>query len=292
GLAGCAAKTTVAPLDRIKILLQGHNHHYSHLGVLSTLNHVQQKEGVYGWYKGNGVHMIRVFPYAAIQFTSYEIYGRVLKVYMERHPRIASLLSGSLAGLTAVIFTYPLDVVRSRIAFQVAGEHIYSGFVHAVQSIYKDGGVYSLYKGIVPTLLGMVPYAGLSFYTFHLLKTKVLENFPEFCGKPCPRNTGGLVLILPAKLVCGGLAGAVAQTFSYPLDVVRRKMQLSGMYSKKVEGNWLRVLVHVYRDHGVQGGLYRGLSINYIRALPMQAVSFTVYELCKQWLGLDTGVER
>ena len=65
-----------------------------------------------------------------------------------------------VAGLTAVLFTYPLDVVRSRIAFQVHGEHIYSGFVNAVQSIYRDGGVYGLYKGMTPTLLGMVPYAG------------------------------------------------------------------------------------------------------------------------------------
>lgn len=40
---------------------------------------------------------------------------------------------------------------------------------------------------------------------------------------------GGLVLIVPAKLLCGGLAGAIAQTFSYPLDVTRRRMQLAMM---------------------------------------------------------------
>ena len=40
---------------------------------------------------------------------------------------------------------------------------------------------------------------------------------------------GGLVLTVPAKLLCGGFAGAIAQTFSYPLDVTRRRMQLAYM---------------------------------------------------------------
>lgn len=40
---------------------------------------------------------------------------------------------------------------------------------------------------------------------------------------------GGLVLSVPAKLLSGGFAGAVAQSFSYPLDVVRRRMQLALM---------------------------------------------------------------
>lgn len=42
-------------------------------------------------------------------------------------------------------------------------------------------------------------------------------------------TTGGLVLNIPAKLLCGGFAGAVAQSFSYPLDVTRRRMQLAMM---------------------------------------------------------------
>lgn len=46
------------------------------------------------------------------------------------------------------------------------------------------------------------------------MKNFALEKFPDTLGKPCPQNTGGLVLIVPAKLMCGGLAGAAAQTVS------------------------------------------------------------------------------
>ena len=57
-------------------------------------------------------------------------------------------------------------------------------------------------------------FSGISFYTFETLKAACLDYYPNYLGKPCPRNTGGLLLIIPAKVVCGGLAGAFAQTLS------------------------------------------------------------------------------
>ncbi len=66
-----------------------------------------------------------------------------------------------ISGMTAVLLTYPLDVIRARLAFQVAGENIYTGIAHAFKMIFtNEGGVRGLYTGIVPTLMGMVPYAG------------------------------------------------------------------------------------------------------------------------------------
>lgn len=102
GVAGCCAKTTIAPLDRIKILLQAQNPHYKHLGkdpeilcvfipsassettvfpffsgVFATLKAVPQKEGFLGLYKGNGAMMVRIFPYGAIQFMAFDNYKKV-----------------------------------------------------------------------------------------------------------------------------------------------------------------------------------------------------------------------
>lgn len=296
GTAGCCAKTTVAPLDRVKILMQGHNKHYQHLGVLSSLRGVAVKEGFLGLYKGNLAQMIRIFPYAAIQFMSYEYFKKILQgVTHHVHPHVVNLMSGSLAGLSAVFATYPLDVVRARLAFQVTGEHIYFGVVDTFRTIGIKEGKKGFFKGIIPSLLGMAPYAGLSFYTFETLKAFCLSTFPKTLGRPCPKNTGGLVLFTPAKLLCGSLAGAVAQTLVYPLDVARRKIQLAAMLPEadKYHGKkWWSILYVVYRDHGIRKGLYRGLTINYLRVMPMTAVSFTVYETMKQLFGLDTGVTR
>lgn len=71
------SKTAVAPLDRIKILLQAHSLHYKHLGVFTGLRHIVRKESFVALYKGNGAQMVRIFPYAATQFTAFEIYKKV-----------------------------------------------------------------------------------------------------------------------------------------------------------------------------------------------------------------------
>lgn len=170
---------------------------------------------------------------------------------------------------------------------------MYSGIAHAATTIFKEeGGTRALYRGFVPTLMGMVPYAGLSFYCFEYLKYGCMKYLPRVTCNPCKQNTGGLVLSLPAKLVCGGLAGAVAQSVSYPLDVTRRRMQLAMMNhdTRHFAKGMVSTLRHIYNEHGVVKGLYRGMSINYMRAIPMVAVSFSTYELCKQVLNMDTGL--
>lgn len=54
----------------------------------------------------------------------------------------------------------------------------------------------------------------------------------------------------------------------------------------------MSILKTVYQDHGVRNGLYRGITINYLRAVPSQAIAFATYETMKQVLELDTGVSR
>lgn len=237
--------------------------------------------------------MVRIFPYAAAQFTSFEIYKKYLDGIFGQKSHIDKFLAGAAAGLTAVLLTYPLDTVRARLAFQISGEHVYTGILHTAVSIFKDeGGVRALYRGFTPTLMGMVPYAGLSFYCFEYLKFGCIKYLPDWTTRPCPKNTGGIVLTIPAKLICGGLAGAVAQSFSYPLDVTRRRMQLAMMKPEThhLGEDMFKTLKHIYSDHGIIKGLFRGMSINYMRAIPMVAVSFSTYELSKQLLGLDTGL--
>ncbi|KAJ8248639.1 hypothetical protein GJAV_G00244170 [Gymnothorax javanicus] len=289
GIAGCCAKSTIAPLDRVKILLQAQNPHYKHLGVLATLRAVPKKEGVLGLYKGNGAMMVRIFPYGAIQFMAFDNYKKLLSKRLGISSHIHRLMAGSLAGMTAVICTYPLDVIRARLAFQVKGEHKYSGIANAFQTIYqKEGGFSGFYRGLTPTIIGMAPYAGFSFFTFSTLKTLGLAHAPELLGRPSLDNPDVLVLKTHINLLCGGIAGAIAQTISYPLDVARRRMQLGALLADSDKCLTLtKTLRYVYRQYGVKRGLYRGLSLNYIRCVPSQAVAFTTYEFMKQVLHLN-----
>ncbi|KAK0083895.1 hypothetical protein PV325_007982 [Microctonus aethiopoides] len=307
GIAGMCSKTAVAPLDRIKILLQAHSGHYKHFGVFSGLKEIIKHEKFIALYKGNFAQMIRIFPYAATQYTSFEIYKKYLGNIVGKNSHIDKLFAGSCAGVTAVTLTYPLDTIRARLAFQVAGEHIYTGIIHTAVSIFRDeGGFTALYRGFWPTIIGMIPYAGFSFYAFEYFKYFCMKYAPKYFCNDCSRNTGGLVLTIPAKLLCGGIAGAVAQSFSYPLDVTRRRMQLAmlnpathkygGININNLNVNayssgMISTIKLIYLENGIVKGLYRGMSINYLRAIPMVAVSFTTYEFIKQILNLDTGIK-
>uniref|UniRef100_A0A8C5I156 Graves disease carrier protein n=1 Tax=Gouania willdenowi TaxID=441366 RepID=A0A8C5I156_GOUWI len=276
-------------VQMVGILLQGQNRHYKHLGVFSTLTAVPKKEGLLGLYKGNGAMMVRIFPYGAIQFMAFDRYKKLLSKQLGISGHIHRLMAGSMAGMSAVICTYPLDVVRARLAFQVKGDHRYTGIINAFQTIYlKEGGVRGFYRGLTPTLIGMAPYAGLSFFTFGTLKSLGLKHFPELLGRPSSDNPAVLILKPQVNLLCGGVAGAIAQTISYPLDVARRRMQLGSVLPDSEKCVSLtKTLKYVYETYGIKKGLYRGLSLNYIRCIPSQAVAFTTYEFMKQVLHLN-----
>uniref|UniRef100_A0A8C2VYR1 Solute carrier family 25 member 16 n=1 Tax=Chinchilla lanigera TaxID=34839 RepID=A0A8C2VYR1_CHILA len=258
-------------------------------GVFSALCAVPRKEGYLGLYKGNGAMMIRIFPYGAIQFMAFEQYKMLITTKLGISGHVHRLMAGSLAGMTAVICTYPLDVVRVRLAFQVKGEHTYTGIIHAFKTIYaKEGGFLGFYRGLMPTILGMAPYAGVSFFTFGTLKSVGLAHAPTLLGRPSSDNPNVLVLKTHINLLCGGVAGAIAQTISYPFDVTRRRMQLGTVLPEFEKCLTMReTMKYVYGHHGIRKGLYRGLSLNYIRCVPSQAVAFTTYELMKQFFHLN-----
>ena len=284
GIAGCAAKTTTAPLDRFKILLQVHHNKYKKYGVWRGLSAVYKFEGIRGLYKGNGAMMVRVYPYAAVQFLSYEQYKKFTRPYFSQYGHVNKLVSGSMAGITAVLCTYPLDLVRTRLAFQVDKVH-YKGIAHALATIIRsEGGLLALYKGLLPTILGMIPYAGIAFYTYEVVKSVMLGS--KYCTKYSLDNSGTIVLTIPANLCCGGLAGAVAQSCSYPLDVARRTMQLEKLQERQYL-NLRSTMRFIFDKYGIKQGFYRGLSINFYRAIPQVAVSFTVYDFMKQLLKIS-----
>uniref|UniRef100_A0A1J3JAB7 Mitochondrial substrate carrier family protein B n=1 Tax=Noccaea caerulescens TaxID=107243 RepID=A0A1J3JAB7_NOCCA len=291
GAAGAFAKTAVAPLERIKILLQTRANDFRTLGVSQSLKKVLQCDGPLGFYKGNGASVIRIIPYAALHYMTYEVYRDWIlenNLPLGSGP-IVDLVAGSAAGGTAVLCTYPLDLARTKLAYQVSDtsqslrvggngfyrqQPTYSGIKEVLTMAYKEGGPRGLYRGIGPTLIGILPYAGLKFYIYEELKRHVPEE-----------HQNSVRMHLP----CGALAGLFGQTLTYPLDVVRRQMQVENLQPMTSDGNNKRYkntfdgLNTIIRTQGWRQ-LFAGLSINYIKIVPSVAIGFTVYESMKSWL--------
>ncbi|KAG0465405.1 hypothetical protein HPP92_019569 [Vanilla planifolia] len=149
-------------------------------------------------------------------------------------------------------------------------DHVYYGIQDCVTKIYKKKGIRGLYRGVGPSLYGIFPYSGLKFYFYEEMKAHIPEEHKKD---------------IVAKLACGSIAGLLGQTITYPLDVVRRQMQvesLSTSVDASAKGTF-ETLVIIARDQGWRQ-LFSGLSINYLKVVPSVAIGFTVYDIMKSWL--------
>ncbi|PWA34058.1 substrate carrier protein [Artemisia annua] len=283
GVAGGVAKTIVAPLERLKILFQTRSE-FHNIGLLASFRRIAKTEGLIGFYRGNGASVARIVPYAALHYMAYEQYRRQINDNfpgMGTGP-VVDLLAGSLSGGTAVLFTYPLDLVRTKLAYQVVDtpklnikgaivrDQAFRGIKDCFLRTYKEAGMRGLYRGVAPSLYGIFPYSGLKFYFYEEMKSHVPDDYKKN---------------IMVKLACGSIAGLLGQTFTYPLDVVRRQMQvqrLRSSNSQQLKGT-MGTLILIVQKEGWKH-LFSGLSINYMKVVPSVAIGFTVYDTMKMYL--------
>lgn len=340
GLAGSCAKTLVAPLDRIKILFQTSNPEFIKYrgtfgGFIDAGKRIWKTDGVMGLYQGNSVTLLRIFPYAAIKFVAYEQIRTFLIPNDSYETAARRFMAGSLSGLASVFFTYPLDLVRVRLAFETRNlSHSQIHHHHKEFMAHRRGRIFStvsliynenppikttdpswlklmrksfpspinhlanFYRGFAPTILGMIPYAGVSFYTHDLLhdilRSKWLAKYTvqstnhqnvvvKKKGKSSRESRAPLKAY--AQLFAGGLAGLCSQTAAYPFEVIRRRMQVGGAINQGQFLSFKNTAKLIYRENGLQG-FFVGLSIGYMKVVPMVACSFFVYERMKKFLGI------
>ncbi|KAG5518750.1 hypothetical protein PMAC_002719 [Pneumocystis sp. 'macacae'] len=327
GISGCMAKTVIAPLDRVKILFQTANPHYleysrMRFGFFLAGKNIWKKEGIRGLFQGHSVTLIRVFPYAAIKFLSYEKYRNILIPNSKKDTNIRRFASGSLAGVTSVLFTYPLEVIRVRLAFEINPKQhasfreickrIFSGSnasTMAIQAPYLSimpqkfiwnsfdtvVGFLNFYRGFMPTLLGILPYAGVSFCTHDFIsdffRKKKFEKY-TIVGRNQSKAFSSTEYMLKnenskhsssrhkraplkvwAELTAGGLAGLFSQTVAYPLEVIRRKMQVSDAIDINTRRGICATALEIWKTSGYKG-FFVGLTISYVKAIPMVGFLF------------------
>lgn len=320
GIAGMVAKTFVAPIDRIKILYQISSAHFRLRDVPGVAFKIVKTEGITALWKGNMVTMIRVFPYSGIQFM---VFDRIKMNFIRRHEHEKShwltettsphdketkpkkwglspgesLVSGSLAGAVSVMCTYPLDLTRAQLAVlrkkrDASGKKIYQRFPTVFANNYKKGGVKGLYRGITPTLLGILPYSGIAF--------TINEQ-----GKRQIQHMTGREPTTVEKMQCGALSGLIAQSMTYPLEVTRRRMQTIGIIptsggdaavnvlggslettgaqkaaqyiSTHKPASMISTIRHVIHEQGVRG-LVKGVSMNWLKGPIAFSISFTTFD--------------
>ena len=315
--AGALTKTSVAPIERLKVIFQTQGMRDTvsrYNSPVQSLRLIMKEEGIRGLYKGNGANCLRVVPVYALKFSLNDAFteaAQAAQAKAENLPPGAPLpplgfwpkiAAGCAAGVIQITLTYPLDLVRTRLQLAEAAGASYNGIWHCLRDTYLREGAAALYKGLLPSMAAGVPYVGLQMTFFSELKHRLGPHLPV-------RQDG--TLTVGALLTCGSLAGISAQTLSYPLDTVRHRMQANGIGGQKAvySGTW-DCITKIVAKEGARG-FFKGWGLNTFRALPgavscmlvrvpgcapccltprlvhpLQAVQFTSYDTLKRLLGV------
>ncbi|KAG5917207.1 mitochondrial thiamine pyrophosphate transporter [Claviceps africana] len=295
-IAGLISRFIISPLDVVKIRLQLQPYSPfntpiplrstpAYHGTVATVRDILKHEGLRALWKGNVPAELMYICYASIQFSTYRTTTLLLQTTLPaRLPDAAeSFLAGASSGALATAITYPLDLLRTRFAAQ-GRTRIYSSLRSAVGDIRRDEGYRGFFRGIGPGLAQIVPYMGLFFVTYEGLRIQLV-------GLNMPWGGG--------DATAGVVASVIAKTAVFPLDLVRKRIQVQGptrgryVYGDIPEySGALRALLSIFRGEGLRG-LYKGLPISLLKSAPAGAVTVWTYERSlKMLMGMESGLKE
>ncbi|ETV88575.1 hypothetical protein, variant [Aphanomyces astaci] len=276
GLAGVIAKSMLSPVDRIKLLFQVSDHlRFSLRNALHMGVDIAKRDGVQALFRGNTINLVKVFMSAGIQHSSFDYIRRRFHdanssnhhgntPYVKKLSNAQLIASGSLAGMLSTMCTYPIDVVRTRYMVQ-QGKIKYTNVFDAVKCMYKAEGLRSFSRGLFVNLVGIVPYTGIGFSLNERFKQSMLEFQHEFFA---PANPDSYQLSPFSKFMCSYLAGSIAQTVTYPLDTVRRRIQTDGYVTGATDARKyinMRTTCKIILDQEGLRGFYKGATVTWMR---------------------------
>jgi len=163
-----------------------------------------------------------------------------------KNPMVA-VLSGAIAGGIETTSIWPMEMIKTNIQLGTMKKH-YTGMFAGFQYHIRTDGVISLYRGLLPVVLGSIPKAGVRFGMFDYLKRQLADEN----GKTTALN----------NLAAGMTAGAIeASLLTTPIETLKTKLidSNSGMVKGTQE---------ILRREGIRG-IYQGLTATILKQVLM-----------------------
>ncbi|PAA79386.1 hypothetical protein BOX15_Mlig005458g1, partial [Macrostomum lignano] len=274
GLAGAVSRSATAPLDRLKVAWQASagskDSHGAKASMWRGIAGMVTEGGVASLWRGNGVNCIKIAPESAIKFLAYETYKGLIVGESKRPVQLhEKFVAGALAGATAQTLIYPLEVLKTRMCLRKTGQ--YSSLFDCARKVYAEGGAAIFYRGYVPNMLGILPYAGIDLALYETFK----QTYQKWRG-----NESGSPPIY-VSLVAGAVSSVCGQVATYPLALVRTKLQarIGG------GGGLGSMFADILKREGVRG-LYRGMGPNMLKVIPAVSISYATFDEMRRRLGL------
>lgn len=264
GISAGISKTVVAPIERVKLILQLQavstqiDKANEYKGIMDAFVRIPREQGFAAFWRGNAANIIRYFPTQALNFAFKDKYKQI---FVRHNPKTdfwkffaGNLASGGAAGATSMLFVYPLDFARTRLGADVGKgkERQFTGLIDCVKKIHAKDGMKGLYQGFGVSLGGIIVYRAAFFGGFDTAKGALLKD---------PKNAPWWQAWMIAQVVTTG-AGIIA----YPLDTVRRRMMMQAGRPKDqlVYKNTMDCWRKIAANEGV-GAFFKGAGSNILR---------------------------
>jgi solute carrier family 25 (adenine nucleotide translocator) protein 4/5/6/31 len=291
GVSGAVAKTMTAPIERVKLIIQTQDANprirsgevARYTGIVNCFSRVSSEQGIKAFWRGNFTNVIRYFPTQAFNFA----FKDTIKAFFPKYNTktefgkffLVQMASGGLAGAGSLCIVYPLDYARTRLASDVGtGKRDFNGLADCLKKTASGPrGILGLYNGFGVSVAGIIPYRGVYFGLYDSLREK----------NPWKKDLG--VAGVASKFGVAQVTAIAAGYASYPLDTVRRRLQMQSEKPKeawvyKSTGDCFRKVV---RDEGVQA-LFKGAGANALRTVG-SALVLVFYDQLQGLLGINIG---
>lgn len=276
--SGLLVRFIIAPIDIIKIRLQLHSinsHHGKYKSITSTILSIYKNEGLTAFWKGNVPAELMYIVYGGAQFTSFTIYSKLWDDNISSKSPIKNLIVGGMSGCTATCISYPFDLLRTHLASNDTKK--FNSMSKLIFKIFKKTGFTGFFNGSLISLNYVALSTGISFGLYGFI-----INTYENVFKDSDKNTGLHKLIAYSggiTTISGVLTGLTSKSITYPLDLIKRRIQINNQ-------SWFKNFQHILKIDGVRG-LYRGLLPALIKSVPATGLSFVFFEF---FTGLMKGV--
>ncbi|CCW66487.1 unnamed protein product [Phytomonas sp. Hart1] len=190
---------------------------------------------------------------------------------------VVNFFIGAGAGIGAQSILYPMEVIKTRLCVSKAVE--FKGGVRQIaKNAYQQGGIREFYRGFVPNMAGIIIYRGLEMGLYTSAQQSIMIYRMQWLGMSRHDSALSTAEIGLAGLVASG----ISQTVSYPLNVVRTRLQTQGSNGRNRHyAGMTDCFVKMVRSKGVSS-LFSGLTANYLKAVPASTIIFIAFEKMQQ----------
>jgi solute carrier family 25 (mitochondrial adenine nucleotide translocator), member 4/5/6/31 len=264
GTAGGISKTVVAPIERVKLLLQTQDSNPRirsgeiprYTGIGNCFSRVAAEQGVASFWRGNLANVIRYFPTQAFNFAFKDT---IKKVFPKYDPKkefgkffMTNLASGGLAGAASLLIVYPLDFARTRLAADLGqgATREFTGLIDCLKKVTKRGGPIALYQGFGVSVQGIIVYRGAYFGLYDTAKGAIFED----------EKKASVI----AKWAIAQTVTAASGVISYPFDTVRRRLMMQSGGKDKMYNGTLDAWRKIAANEGSRA-FFKGALSNVLR---------------------------